>query len=66
MPSSSKNLNLVRTGKILRVPDQEEVAAIARGEAVKEYRTQVADWNSYRQKVADAAGAGPRRGTHAR
>jgi len=54
-----KNLNLVRTGKVLRVPDREEVAAVARGEAAKEYRTHVADWNSYRQKVADAAGAAP-------
>ena len=54
-----KNLNLVRTGKILRVPDRDEVAAIARGEAVKEYRTHVADWNTYRQKLADAAGTVP-------
>jgi len=53
------NLNLVRTGKILRVPDRDEVAAIARGEAVKEYRTHVADWNSYRQKLADTAGTVP-------
>jgi pilus assembly protein FimV len=55
----NKNLNLVRTGKILRVPDREEVAAITRGEAVKVYRTHVADWNTYRQKVADAAGKAP-------
>lgn len=55
----NKNLNLVRTGKILRVPDKEEVAAITKGEAVKVYRTHVADWNSYRQKVADAAGKAP-------
>ena len=54
-----KNLNLVRTGKVLRVPDREEVAAVARGDAAKEYRTHVADWNSYRQKVADVAGAAP-------
>lgn len=57
-----KNLNLVRAGKILRVPDQEEVSAIARGDAVKEYRTHVADWNSYRQKVAEAAGSVPAEG----
>ena len=54
-----KNLNLVRTGKVLRVPDREEVAAITKGEASKEYRTHVADWNSYRQKVADVSGAAP-------
>jgi pilus assembly protein FimV len=54
-----KNLNLVRAGKILRVPDQEEVAAISNGEAVKEYRTHVTDWNSYRQQVAEGAGTVP-------
>lgn len=54
-----KNLNLVRTGKVLRVPDRDEVAAVTRGEATKEYRTHVADWNTYRQKVADAAGVAP-------
>ncbi len=57
-----KNLNLVRTGKILRVPDREDVVSIARGEAVKEYRTHVADWNTYRQKVAGAAGTVPAEG----
>jgi len=57
-----KNLNLVRTGKMLRVPDKEEVASITSGEAVKEYRTHVADWNTYRQKVADAAGTVPTEG----
>jgi pilus assembly protein FimV len=57
-----KNLNLVRTGKILRVPDTEEVEAISRIDAVTEYRTHVADWNAYRQKVADAAGTIPAEG----
>jgi len=54
-----KNLNLVRTGRILRVPDTDEVEAISRVDAVTEYRTHVADWNAYRQKVADAAGTVP-------
>jgi pilus assembly protein FimV len=57
-----KNLNLVRAGKILRVPDREEVVAIARGEAVTEYRAHVSDWNSYRQRLADTAGAVPAEG----
>jgi len=57
-----KNLNLVRTGKILRVPDTEEVEAISRVDAVTEYRTHVDDWNAYRQKVADAAGTVPAEG----
>jgi pilus assembly protein FimV len=57
-----KNLNLVRTGKILRVPDRDEVAAIVQSEAVSEYRTHVADWNAYRQKLADSAGTVPGEG----
>ncbi|HET9662810.1 MAG TPA: FimV/HubP family polar landmark protein, partial [Burkholderiales bacterium] len=52
-----KNLNLVRSGKILRVPDRTEVAAIPQQEAVKEYRAQVADWNNYRQRLAESAAA---------
>ena len=57
-----QNLNLVRTGKILRVPDKDEVAAISRSEAVQEYRTHVADWNVYRQKVAEGAVSVPAEG----
>ncbi|MGH6628739.1 MAG: type IV pilus assembly protein FimV, partial [Burkholderiales bacterium] len=57
-----KNLNLVRAGKILRVPDKDEVAAISRGDAVQEYRTHVADWNAYRQTLAEAAGTVPAEG----
>ncbi|MGQ0749602.1 MAG: FimV/HubP family polar landmark protein [Betaproteobacteria bacterium] len=54
-----KNLNLVRSGKILRVPERSEVQAISQSEAVKEYRAQVADWNSYRQRLADTAAPAP-------
>jgi pilus assembly protein FimV len=57
-----KNLNLVRAGKVLRVPDREEIAAVPRTEAVQEYSTQVADWNAYRQKLADTAGLVPAEG----
>jgi pilus assembly protein FimV len=49
------NMNRMKTGPILRVPAREEVAAIAPGEALKEVRVQARDWNSYRQRVADAA-----------
>jgi pilus assembly protein FimV len=55
----NKNLNLVKSGKILRVPEREELAAVPQQEALKEYRTQVADWNSYRRQLADAAPAAP-------
>lgn len=54
-----KNLNLVRAGKILRVPDREEVESVSKGEAVKVYRAHVTDWRAYRQRLADAAGKAP-------
>ena len=51
------NLNLVKSGRILRVPDREEIATIPQTEARKEYRAQVADWNAYRQGVSETAGS---------
>ncbi len=54
-----KNMNLVKSGKILRIPDAQEIAAITQGEAMKEYRAQVADWRAYSGRVADAAAQAP-------
>ncbi|HYC45742.1 MAG TPA: FimV/HubP family polar landmark protein, partial [Burkholderiales bacterium] len=48
-----KNMNLVRSGRILKVPEASELAATPRREAVQEVRTHVADWNAYRNRVAD-------------
>ncbi len=50
-----KNMNLVLAGKILRVPDREEVESISSGEAVKVYRAHVTDWRAYLKRLADAA-----------
>ncbi|MEO8331208.1 MAG: FimV/HubP family polar landmark protein [Gallionella sp.] len=50
-----KNMNRIRAGKILRLPNQNEVEGVGQSEAVKEIRGQVADWNAYRQKLAGAA-----------
>src|SRR3989338_4287719 len=50
-----KNMNRIRTGKILRLPDKNEINAINRPEAAKEIHAQAADWNAYRQKLAGAA-----------
>ncbi|MBX3665199.1 MAG: FimV family protein [Burkholderiales bacterium] len=60
------NMNLVKSGRILRVPDAQELAAISQGEAVKEYRAQVADWRAYSSRVADAAAQAPEGGATAR
>ena len=48
------NMNRIKTGKILRLPDAGELAKLQQAEAVKEVHAQVADWNAYRQKLAAA------------
>jgi len=60
------NMNLVKSGKILRVPDAQELAAVSQSEAVKEVRTQVADWRAYSGRVADKVGTAPEGGSTAR
>ncbi len=52
-----KNMNRIRTGKILRLPDAAELEAVTQSEARKEIHAQVSDWNAYRQKIAGAAPA---------
>jgi pilus assembly protein FimV len=49
-----KNMNRLRTGKILRMPESEALANLQQREAAKEVHAQVADWNAYRQKLASA------------
>ena len=52
-----KNMNRIKAGKILRLPDQGELTNVAQSDAAKEIRAQTADWNAYRQKLAGAASA---------
>ncbi len=52
---SNNNINQLRAGKILNVPEREQLAAIAQSEAAQEVRVQASNWNNYRQKLADAA-----------
>jgi FimV-like protein len=46
------NMNRLKTGPILRIPDAKEVAAISPGEADKEVKIQTNNWELYRQKLA--------------
>ena len=55
------NMNHLKTGKILRIPDKEDVIATSQSDAVKEVRVQAANWDVYRQKLAAAAGETPAR-----
>lgn len=49
-----KNMNRIRAGKILRMPESDEIEKVSQSAAVKEIRAQVADWQDYRQKLAAA------------
>ncbi|MFM2407848.1 MAG: hypothetical protein RL358_590 [Pseudomonadota bacterium] len=60
-----KNMNRIKTGKILRMPDGLELAAISDAEAKKEIRVQVQDWNGYRQQLASALPRNVAQATHA-
>jgi pilus assembly protein FimV len=60
------NMNLLKRGQILSVPDAEDVRAISRDSAVADYSTQLDAWEQYRQRlaasapvVAEAGGAKP-------
>ncbi len=53
------NMNRLKTGKILRIPEKEQAAETSQTDAVKEVRVQAANWNAYRQKLAEAAGETP-------
>ena len=48
------NINRLKAGAILNVPDKATVAAVPEAEAKKVYVTQAGDWNAYRQKLAAA------------
>jgi len=49
---SDNNMNRLKVGPILRIPDASEVAAISPDAADKEVKMQTANWESYRQKLA--------------
>ena len=54
-----ENINRLKAGAILAIPDKATVAAIPAAEARNVYVAQAADWNAYRQKLAAAAAASP-------
>lgn len=47
-----KNMNRIKAGKILRMPESAEIEKVTQKSAVKEIRAQVSDWQDYRQKLA--------------
>src|SRR5258708_12122676 len=53
------NMNRMKTGQILKVPTADEVSQVAQSDANKEYRTQVADWKTYRDQLAGGVASFP-------
>jgi pilus assembly protein FimV len=52
----NKNMNLLKAGKMLQIPEKEQLTAVTQQEARNEVRLQAADWNKYRRRLADTAG----------
>ena len=48
------NMNRLKTGKILRIPEEQAIGEMNQSAATKVVRAQAADWNAYRQKLASA------------
>jgi pilus assembly protein FimV len=46
------NMNRMRSGQILHIPDRATLAAIGEAAAVREVHLQAEDWHAYRQKLA--------------
>ena len=49
------NMNRLRSGQIITVPQGDQIAAVARPEATQVVKMQAADWRAYRDRVAAGA-----------
>ena len=53
---SGKNMNRLKTGKILQLPTADQIAGVSDAEARKEVKLQARDWRAYRDQLAASAG----------
>ncbi len=53
---SGKNMNRLKTGKILQLPTADQFAGISEVDARKEVKLQARDWRAYRDQLAASAG----------
>lgn len=53
---SGKNMNRLKTGRIIQLPGSDEYASVSAADARKEVLAQARDWNAYREQVAMASG----------
>ncbi|MBI5898723.1 MAG: FimV family protein [Rhodocyclales bacterium] len=60
------NMNRLKAGKILSIPDAETIGKVSPSDARKEVVAQAADFNAYRQRLAGAAAAAPARDADAK
>jgi len=51
------NVNNLKAGKILTVPERETIAAVPKAQAAKEFRAQYDAWQEYKLKLAGAGRA---------
>lgn len=58
------NINLLKTGQVLRLPDEQQIAARSRREAIAMVAEQNAAWQSWRQARSLAGGARQLDATH--
>jgi len=52
-----KNMNRLRSGQIITVPQGDQIAAVTQGDAVSVVKVQASDWRAYRDRVAAGAPA---------
>lgn len=50
----NNNINRLKAGATLRIPDSNQLAEMPQDKARQEVRVQTADWNRYRRKLADS------------
>jgi pilus assembly protein FimV len=50
-----KNMNRLRSGQIISVPQGDQIASLTQSDAVSEVKVQAADWRAYRDRVAAGA-----------
>lgn len=55
----ASNMNLLKAGVILKIPEKSEIAAIDASTAKAEIKMQVGDWHSYQGKIAAISGESP-------
>ena len=57
---AGKNMNRLKAGPLMSIPNPSEAASVDAKEAKREVRLQTANWNAYKERLAGAVGTGAR------